>query len=828
MPLSNRNDFPILQKISPMKKINFTQHILPHGIAVLTFLIVTVFFFNPIFFENKTILQSDIQQSIAASKTLADYRAKTGEEALWLPTMYSGMPAYLVSVQWGFTVIGELKKIMALMLPHPVANIFIAFVSFYILLLSFKIRPYLAIGGALAFGLSSFFIIGLAAGHNGRIGAMAFMPLVLAGIHLTFSGKRVLGFALTAAALSLHLRENHMQVTYYLLIVVVGYGLMQLIVAMREKAITEAVKNVAILIPAALLAVGTYFGPLWALKEYTPYSIRGKAELPSTDSTSQTSGSGVSRDYAFQYSNGITEPLTLIIPNYFGGSSMQYLIDDQESNTYQVLAGSGNQQMANNLARYTSAYWGDQPLAAPYYAGAIITFLFVLGIIFADRKYMWWLVGVSILAVLMSWGKNFETLNFFLFDHLPGYNKFRSVTFILIIVFLVMPLLGMLGVEKFLQEGINKQTKKKLLIALASTGGICLFLLVFGGMLSFTNEKEINLPNWFLNAMQQDRKALLQSDAFRSLAFILVAFVLLYFDLVKKISPAIVFGLLAFFITIDLAAIDKRYFDKEIYKRKRETMFTMSPAEQQVSDDKSYYRVFSVKNDATPSYFFNSITGYHGAKLRRYEDLMQNGLYNNLQAFFEDAEKTTMDYSKYSLINMLNCKYVIYGENKNEVLFNPGATGPAWFISTIATVQSPAEELQKTKDVDTRNVAVLDITKFKAPAVQYDSTSKIILAEHTPRYLKYEAETATENMGVFSEIYYPEGWTATIDGKEAEIIRVNYVLRAVVIPAGKHTIEFTFAPKSYIIGNRITTASSWVVLLVLIASISWTLYKSKD
>lgn len=810
-----------------MKKINFTQHVLPHVIAIVVFLVVTVFFFNPIFFENKTLLQSDIVQSVAASKALVDYRDKTGEEALWLPTMYSGMPAYLVSVKWGFTAIGNLKRVMSLMLPHPVSNIYIAFISFYILLLVFRVRPYLAIAGALAFGLSSFLMIGFSAGHNARIGAMAFMPLVLAGIHLTFSGKRILGFGVTAAALSLHLRENHLQVTYYLLILVLGYGLMQLIVAIREKTLGDAVKNVLILIPAALLAVGTFFGPLWAVKEYTPYSIRGKSELPAKDTT-ENANNGVSREYAFNYSNGIWEPLTLMVPNFYGGSSMNYLIDDQKSKTYQTLASSGNQQMANNLAQYTSSYWGDQPLAAPYYAGAIISFLFVIGLLFADRKYMWWLLAMSVLALFMSWGKNFSTFNYFIFDHLPGYNKFRSVTFVLIIPFIAMPLLGMLGLEKLFETGINKQTKKKLLIALASTGGICLMLLLFGGMLDFMNEREVNLPDWFLNALREDRKSLLQSDAFRSLAFILAAFIVLYFDMIRKVAPAIVYAFLAFFITIDLAVVDKRYFDKDSFKRKREAAFTMSAAEQQVSNDKSHYRIFSIKNDATPSYYFNSITGYHGAKLRRYEDLISNGLYTDLQTFFEDAEKTTMDYSKYSIINMLNCKYIVYGEKQNEVLFNPGTAGPAWFIKEIAIVQSPAEELEKVAAVDTRQTAVIDATKFKTPTVQYDSTSKIQLKEFTPKYLKYESESTTENLGVFSEIYYPEGWSATIDGKEAEIIRVNYVLRALTIPAGKHSIEFTFAPKPYMIGNKITMASSWIVLLVLLATIGWTVYRAKE
>jgi hypothetical protein len=771
-------------------------------------------------------LQHDVLQGTGASKALADYREQTGEEALWLPTMFSGMPAYLVSVKWSYGAVGTLKRIIGLATPHPVSNIFCAFVCYYILLLAFRVRPYLAIAGALAFGLSSFMIIGLSAGHNARIGAIAFMPLVIAGIHLAFTGKRILGFGVTAAGLALHLRENHLQVTYYLLLIVLGYGLMQLIVAIREKKIADLFKNVGILIPAALLAVGSFFGPLWAIKEYTPYSTRGKSELPATDTTNNSSG--LNRDYVFNYSNGIIEPLTMLVPNIYGGSSQHYLVRDQNSETYKALVNSGNEQLANNLAQYTTPYWGPQPLAAPYYAGAIVVFIFVIGIIFVERKYMWWLVALSVFAVMMSWGKHFSTFNYALFDYFPGYNKFRSVTFGLVITFFAMPLLGMLGLEKLLEQGVTKETKKKILIAFASTGGLCLFLLVFGGMFSFMSDAEANLPDWFLNALQDDRASLLRSDAMRSFGFISVIFIILYFDLRKKISPALLYGALIFFTLIDLVVVDKRYFDKENYKRKREATLSMQASEERLAQDKSYFRIFNTQNDARPSYFFNSIGGYHGAKMRRYDDLMQSGIYTDLREFFDDAQHQTLDYSKYGVINMLNCKYIVYGEKANEVILNAGVFGPAWFIQELNEVNSPAEELEATTKIDTRVTAVIDGSKFKAPAIQYDSTSKITIQEYTPKYLKYEAVTATENVAVFSEIYYPEGWTATIDGKEANIIRVNYVLRALKIPAGTHTIEFRFAPQSYVVGDKITLASSWLVLLVLLASVGWSIAKPEE
>ncbi|HMV09143.1 MAG TPA: YfhO family protein [Cyclobacteriaceae bacterium] len=811
-----------------MKKINFTRQVFPHLVAIVAFLLVTVFFFNPIFFDNKTLVQHDIAQSIAGSKALADYRNQTGEEALWAPAMYSGMPAYMVSVQWGNTAIGFLKRVLTLSLPHPVANIFLAFICYYIMLLAFGIRPYLAIAGAFAFGLSSFMIIGLGAGHNARIGATALVPLVIAGIHLAFSGKRVLGFGVTGAALALHLRENHLQVTYYMILIVLGYGLMQLIVAIRDKKIVEFAKTIGILIPAALLAAGTFFGQLWAVKEYSAYSARGKNELTTTSPTKVAPASGMNRDKAFEYSNGILEPITFLIPNFYGGSSQEYLVQNTKSETYQALVNSGNNQQANQLAAYTSPYWGDQPLAAPYYGSAIIVLLFVVGILFAERKYVWWLVSISAFAIVLSWGKNFESFNYFLFDHLPGYNKFRSVTFALSMAFLAMPLLGLLGLEKLFEKGINPQTKKKLWVALGLTGGVCLLLLLFGGMFAFMRGGEENLPNWFLSALRDDRKSLMRGDALRSLGFIAAIFIVIYFDLIKKISPWIVCAFIAFMVMIDLTVIDQRYFAKENYKRKREAVFALQPSEEQVLKDKSYYRVYDAENGGRASYFFNSVTGYHGAILRRYQDLMDSCLYADMGRLSADAQTGKFNFANYSTLNMLNCKYIIYGEQANAYLVNDAVAGPAWFVQDVVSVNTPTEELAKINTIDTRKTAVIDASKFKAPQVQFDSTASIINVEHTPRYLKYESQSQVNGLGVFSEIYYPDGWIATIDGNEAPILRVNYVLRALEIPAGKHTIEFKFEPRAYTVGNKVTAACSWLMLLVLLGSMGWTLRKEPN
>jgi hypothetical protein len=806
-----------------MKKINFSQHVWPNLLAVVAFLLVTVFFFNPVFFENKTLNQHDIVQSLGAAKALRDFRQQTGEEGLWVPNMFSGMPAYLVNVEWGNQAIRYIKSICGLGIPHPVNNIFLAFLSYYIMLLCFRVRPYLAIAGALAFGLSSYMIIGLGAGHNARIGAIAFMPLVVGGIHLAFTGNKMLAFGLTTAGLALHLRENHLQITYYLILIVLAYGLVQLIYAVREKQLPEFSKTVLLLIPAALLAAGSFFGPLWSISEYSRYSIRGKSELAT--SPAEAPAEGLQKEYAFEYSNGILEPLVLVIPGFYGGSSATFLIQNPESHVYNALVNSGDQRMANQLAPFTRAYWGPQSNTAPYYGGAIVFFLFIIGILVADKKFVWWLMPLSVLAVVLSWGNNFSSFNYLMFDYFPGYNKFRSVTFALLLMLFAMPLLGMLGLEKLFEQGITRETKKKLLVALYVSGGLCLLVLLASGMFSYLREGEAGLPAWFTEALRADRRSILRSDAFRSLSFIVAAFILIYFDVRKKV-PAGFYALLILFITVDLAVVDRRYFTKDNYQSRRRNPIEMSAADQQVLNDKDYFRVLNLNGpmaDALTSYYHNSIGGYHGAKLRRYQDLYDSCIYHEINRLIDSAQEGDPDFSDLPVINMLNTRYLFYGQNRANVILNRYANGSAWFVSDLEVVQSANKELAALRRIDSRRQAVIDNSKFKIQDSKFtvDSAATIRLVTHKPNYLKYETQNQANGLAVFSEIYYPKGWTATLNGKESAILRVNYVLRALEVPAGNHTIEFRFNPRPYAVGNQITRASSWLVLLVLLGSIGW-------
>ncbi|MBL7875642.1 MAG: hypothetical protein JNL53_08255 [Cyclobacteriaceae bacterium] len=809
-----------------MRNIRFSDHILPHLIAVFVFLVVTILFFNPVFFDNKALEQGDIQQWSGSSKELRDYREQTGKEGLWVATMFSGMPAYLVNLQWSDGPVITFKKILSVFLPHPVSNIFLAFVCYYVLLLSFRIRSWFAIAGALAFGLSSYMIIGLSAGHNARIGAIAFMPLVVAGIHLAFTAKRILGFGVTALGMALHLRENHLQITYYLMLIVLVYGLVHLILAIQTKRIVDFLKTILVLVPAVLIAAGTFFGQFWAITEYTRYSIRGPSEI----ATAKNETDGLSKAYAFQYRYGIWEPMTLFIPNFYGGSSMDLLAADQESKTYQSLNQAGDNETANQLANYARAYWGPQDFTVgAYYAGAIICFLFLVGVVFAERKYVWWLVPLSALSLMLSWGDSFATFNYFMFDYFPGYNKFRSVNFALVIILFSMPLLGMLGLENLMAKGWSKETQKKLLWPVSITVGLCLIFIAIGGFGSFLKPEEAQFPVWFRNAIQKDRIALLRSDAWRSLILI-VLFSAAIFSLLKNyLKPAVIYPVLVVLIWFDLGSVNTRYFTKDNYKRKRENAFAQpTAADQEILKDKSYYRVYNLQSpmtEARTSFFHNSLGGYHGAKLRRYQDLYDSVISKNTRQLFEDFQKGTPDFEAYNALNMLNAKYFVYGPDKENVILNPAAFGNAWFVKEVILVNSPAEELMKVTAIKTKDIAVMNSQQVSGQ-LEVDSLASISLMEHQPPYLKYESESSTKGIIVFSEIYYPKGWHAFIDGNEVPILRADFILRALEVPAGKHIIEFKFEPKPYVIGNKITMASGWLLLLVVIGSIGWNVRNS--
>lgn len=810
-----------------MHNLNFKKDFLPHLAAIAIFCLVTVLFFAPVFFEGKTMPQHDITQWEGGAKELIDYREKTGEEGLWTNSMFSGMPGYLVNVEFSGDLIKYVHRAYGLFLIYPMMTIFISCLSFYILLLSMGVRSWLAIAGGIAYGFTAFSIIGLMAGHNAKISAVSTMPLVLAGIHYAFKGNKLWGFVITAIGLAIHLRPNHLQITYYLVLIVAAYGITQLVLAIKAKTLPDFIKTGALLVVAALLAVGANFGKLMTTMEYSKYSIRGKSELTQTGEAT----TGLDKDYAFQYSNGIFEPLFLIIPNFYGGSAREDL--GKNSNLEAALKKNGaNRQQIKQQVEAAPAYWGNQPLTAPYYAGAIIVFLFVLGMIVLDNKYRIWMGALVLFALVLSWGSNFS-LNYVIFDYLPGYNKFRSVTFAIIMVVFGMILSGFLGLEKLLSSDFNKPMQKKFMIAVGSVAGFVLLCVLFAGMGSYRGAVDAQLasyPEWYLTALRADRASLLRMDALRSLIFILLFVGVLWALIKDKLSKPLAYSLLILFVFVDLFGVAKRFINSDTFVRKsRQSEFQLTEADQVILKDKDpNYRVMNLLNpfnDAKTSYHHKSIGGYHGAKLGRYQELIERGIAPEQGRIISALQGGSYDFGNIGVLNMLNTKYFILGASANAVLPNPSANGNAWFVSDVREVGSADEEINELSNIDTKVTAVIDDTKFSVSDQVPAADGTIQLVTYKPNYLKYESSNTGDGLAVFSEIYYPIGWTATIDGVEAPILRANYVLRAMEIPAGDHVIEFEFLPQSYVVGNRVAWVFNVTLILLLLAAIGSSLMK---
>ena len=789
------------------------KQILTHGLIILSFYIITLLLHLPSIFEGESLSQHDILQAQGMNHQLKEYEAKTGETALWNNYMFSGMPSYFAGLNFPGDLMSYVFKFISAGLTAPFNLVFLSMVSFYVLLLTFKVRPLLAGVGAVAFALNGFNIISLIAGHNSKIAAVAFMPLVLAGIKLVFDRKRVLGFGLSALALTLEVKSNHPQITYYLVLIVMAFGINELIKAVKEKRIKDFATNVGVIVIASILAIGANFGRLATTLEYSKYSNRGKSEL----SSNRMESSGLDREYAFRFSNGIVEPLFLFIPNIYGGSSSTAFASDRKSETIKALRRSSNPQVANQLAPYSRAYWGDQPHTAPYYAGTFTVILFILGILVLPKNKKVWLIILVCLGIVLSWGKNFETFNYFIFDYLPGYNKFRSVTFTIIISIFSMNLLGFIALEKLFSSEWNTTLKKKIFTLFVVLGTVLLGILIISGGLNYKGAFDAQLPDWFLDALKKDRKTLLRKDVLRTLMFA-VSFAVLAWALLKKNAKANYVTLGIFIILfIDNFSLSKRFLNEDKFtKDPSAEYFTKTEADYaMISFGQEGERVLNLQNpfnEARTSYYHESVGGYHGAKIKRYQELIDYCIQSELQTAFDKLRSQSGDFSNLNVLNMLNTKFFYAG---NQYFQNTSANGNAWTVQNLIEVNNPTEEVSKICSINTKQSAIIDASKFSIPKVSGSGT--INLVEKTPNKVTYEANIQNGNaLGVFSEIYYPEGWTATINGDPTEILRANYVLRALEIPNGQHEIVFEFQPKSYVIGNSVMMVSSILVMLVFI------------
>ena len=802
---------------------------LPHLVAIAVFLTITTVYFYPVL-EGRVLHTNDGTVSKNSSKEIRDFRDKFDREPLWTNALFSGMPAYLISVKYPGNLMKHADTIIRF-IKMPISTIFLTMLGFYILLLIFRVRPWLAIAGAIAYGLSTYFFFILAAGHNTKAIAIAYMAPTIGGIYYTYRYNAIKGALITTFFLTLEIIANHPQITYYAFLCILVYIIAEFIFSIRENELARFFKRSAVLLVPLILSVGMNYASLSTTMEYGKYSIRGKSDLVTSDSRIT---SGLDKDYATQWSYGVDETLTLLIPNFKGGACKPF---GRDSETAKVLR-------QNNVSQYLSqiqSYWGTQPwVDGPVYVGALVVFLFIFGLVIIKGPEKWWLLGATVLSIMLAWGKNFMPLTNLFLDYFPGYNKFRAVTMTLVIAEFCMPLLGILALRDIFEgKTSQKDFMKGIKIAFVVTGGITLLFALAPGLAgSFLSpaEKGGQLPAWLSSAMISDRQALLRGDAIRSFFFIALGAATIVGFHYGKLKKEYAITALALLFLIDMFTVDKRYLNSDNFSRPAvaERESAPSVADIEILKDTTYYRVLNLSvypfSDASTSLYHKSIGGYHGAKMSRYNELIDSVLLPEIEGFSRAMEgATTIGQYEQGVknldgLNMLNTKYLIINPDIPPVV-NRYAFGNAWFAETVDFAENANEELALTRNTDPQKVAVVDvafrdlITGTSFNPVQGDTIS---LISYQPDELVYKYNASGNRLAVFSEIYYPSGWKAYIDGSSNEYFRVDYVLRGMILPAGSHEVKFTFRPSSYYTGNRISLASSLLFFILAAGYIVYT------
>lgn len=806
-----------------MERFDF-KRLLPHVYILIGFAAVTLFFCRPAL-EGMVLSQHDTMSWIASYQETKAYHDSTGINALWTNSMFGGMPNYTIGIPESNNYIAYLQKTVGALLVKPANFLFLAMIGFYILMSVMRIDRWLGAIGSLAYAFATYNVVIIGAGHETKMMAIAYLPAVLAGLILIYRRSWLAGAAVMGVFLSLMVGSNHYQVLYYALIMFVFYGIAQLIITLKNKGdLKTFLLSTAIALGTAALGVGPSMAPILTTNEYAKTTMRGgHSELTLNKSEVKKSG-GLDKDYAFAWSNGIGETFCFIVPYLYGGSSGEPVEKAPET---EALVGS--QVSALPL------YWGPQQfLSGPVYFGAIICFLFVLGFMVVKSAHKWWILAVCILTIMMSWGKHFPSLNYWLFDHLPMYNKFRTPTMILIIPQLLFPMLGIWGLSEIIRGKTGgEELWKKIKIAAGSTAGLCLLFALAGGMFfDFSNAaNDAQLPTQILGAIKNDRAALASKSALISAVYILIAAALLWAFAKNKIRKNILVAGIGLLIATDLLSVasnylnERNYMDADVFQ----AQFNPRPVDQQILQDKDpYYRVLDLSkntyNDAIQAYLHKCIGGYSPAKMEIYQDLIDvhlGGAYN--QGRFNA-----------SVLNMLNTKYVIFPSGQQVLAQqNPGACGNAWFVNEVQWVETADDEMLALQApalgdtsympgaFDPLQTAVVR-NNFKGQLEGYsigrDPSANIRLTQYGLNDLQYVSSNSQNGFAVFSDIWYPYGWEAYVDGQPAEIIRVNYVLRGIKIPAGEHTVDFHFRPATFQKGNTIAAVSSILLIGLLIAA----------
>ncbi|MEI6677859.1 MAG: YfhO family protein [Mariniphaga sp.] len=798
---------------------------LPHFVAIVLFLLLPIIYFSPVL-ENKQLNQHDSMTFAGMSKEIVDYNKKSNDLALWTNSMFGGMPSYLIGLPTT-TAITYVYTITNLYNWRPINFIFLYLIGFYIALLLFGVSPWLAIVGSLAFGFGSYNFIIIAAGHASKAIAIGYMAPVIAGFYYALKKDKWIGGSVFAIFLALEIYANHPQITYYAFLILLILGIAESVNAIKEKQVVVFLKKSLIILAFTILAVTANTSRLWTTWEYGKFSMRGKSDLTNDQANKTT---GLDRDYATGWSYGIGETLTLLVPNFNGGSSAVGFSENSE--TGKVLKNN-NVPNANTIVKQLSGYWGSQPMTSgPVYFGAIVCFLFVLGMFLLKGTVRIWIVIATLLSVALAWGHNFMPLTNFFLDYFPGYNKFRTVTMILVIAGFTFPLYAMLTLQKILNGDLDrKKWLKSLAWSVGLTAGISLIFAILPDLAgSFVSVSDGQYPDWLQSGLISDRKALLQSDALRSAIFILLGAGTLWALVANKLKGNTAILILGALILVDLWGVDKRYLNDGNFVSDREAKnpFKATVADIEILKDKSLdYRVLnmgvSTFNDASTSYFHQSIGGYHGAKMRRYQELIDFHISKEMEVIGQRLEKIKTASGVDSLflglnsLNMLNTKYLIYNPQAAPIQ-NKHALGNVWLVSKYKIVDNADQEIAAVKLFNPANEIVVSKNFQKllsGVALSSDTSAKIALVTYSPNKMTYHYQGNGNQLAVFSEIYYPNGWNAYINGEVVSHFQANYVLRSLLLPKGNYDIVFKFEPKSFLTGQKISYLSSLVLLLLI-------------
>ena len=811
---------------------------MPDVLAVVLFAVISVAYFFPADIEGKILYQHDAAAGKGIGREMAEHREQTGEVTRWMNSVFSGMPTYQTAPEYGSTKgLGTVMDVYHLYLPENVWYVFAYLLGFYILLRAFNFRQSLAVLGSILWAFSSYFLIIIAAGHIWKVMALAYLPPMIAGVVLSYRGKYLLGTIVTAIFAAFEINANHVQMTYYFLFVILFMVIAFFIDALRKKELARFGKATAACAVGALIGVCLNLSNLYHTWEYSKESMRGKSELVKKDAANQ-SATGLDRDYITAWSYGIGETWTLLVPNAKGGASVPLA----QNETAMSKADYNFAPIYEQLGQY----WGEQPgTSGPVYVGAFVLMLFVLGLFIVKGPMKWALLAATVLSVLLSWGKNFMPLTDFFIDYVPMYSKFRTVASILVIAEFTIPLLAMLALKRIVDEpDLLTRNIKWFYASFALTGGIALLFALmptvfFSDFISSSEMKTLtSLPQEYITPvienLREMRQAVFTADCWRSFFVIVVGALCLLLYKAKKLKAGYMVGAIIVLCLIDLWQVDKRYLNNDmfVYKSVREAPIEMTDADRQILQDTTDLRNFRVLNFASntfneneTSYYHNSIGGYHAAKLRRYQDIIDYYIAPEMQKLMPAVAQAGGDMSKvngdsiFPVLNLLNARYFILPlqDGKTVPIQNPYVHGPAWFVDKISYVDNANKEIETVGKLNLRHEAVAD-KRFEGvlkAAARQDSTSRVKLVSYMSDNLKYEVSSSKGGVIVFSEVYYP-GWTATVDGLPVELGRVDYLLRAVNVAPGKHTVELAFKPKSVTVTETMAYIS-YAILLGLIA-----------